>query len=212
MSLEHFDDRRKGMSRRAKEMAKAAKVVGPGVRNLALYDETDKEKRVHVAKLLAANVEQPGFVGAFVSQAQIVNENGRKQAIVREGQVRDALVKWALETPNLMTGWPWNEMAVAFGVTPTDKRLERIFKGVTVAIRKLGFVAERYDGAFKVMTKAEVAVKQARTLANIQGQASSRAAKGKALMAGGFEPNGRLTVQMAWWDLPQFKALEGGAG
>ena len=50
MSLEHEGERRKALSRRAKEMAKAASVVGPKVRNLAMYDK-DANRKVELAKL-----------------------------------------------------------------------------------------------------------------------------------------------------------------
>ncbi len=210
MSLESEGDRRKELGRRAREMAKAAKVVGQGVRQLALYDERDKGRRVEIAKLLAVNVERPGALGQLIAGMQIVNENGRRQSVVRDGQIKDALLKWTLEAPNLLEGWPWNEMAAAFGVEPTDKRLERLGRGITSACKKLGFVAERFNGAFKVMTVSEVATKHTRTLRNIEGQVKSRANKVKPLTARGYEPNGRRNVQMAWWDLLQLEAKENG--
>ena len=194
------------MSGRAKEMAKAARVVGPKVRNLAVYDETP-DKRVELAKLLARNVEAPGFLGAFIEQAEIVDDHGRAHKIVREGNVKDAIMKWTLEHPNLTSGWKWDEMANAFSIAPSDKRLERIFKGVTAAFAKIGFVAERFDGEFKVMTKPELLIKQARALVNIQGHAKSRAKKAKAL--GGHEPMGKHNMALEWWKLPLFEGMGG---
>ena len=206
MSLDHFDDRRKALTRRQKEMAKAAKIVGPKVRNLAVYDETP-DKRVELAKLLARNVENPGFLGAFIEQAEIVDDRGRAHKIVRKGNVKDAVMKWTLEHPNLTMGWKWDDMATAFSIASSDKRLERIFKGVTAAFAKIGFVAERFQGEFRVMTKPELLLKQASALINIQGHAKSRAKKGKAL--GGHTPMGKHNVELEWWKLPLFEGLGG---
>lgn len=210
MSLEHFDDQRKGMSRRAKEMAKAAKVVGPKVRQLSMYDK-DPNKKVELAKLLARNVEKPGTFGYFMSQLRITSEKGHKQRLVRKGAVKDTLLKWAEKAPNLIEGWSMEELARMMGIAPTDSRLRKRTKAMTAACEKMGFAAEPYQGYFKVLTIPESAIKQEQQRVNIEGQIKSRARKSKPLRVRGFEPTGKQNLQLAWWDLPQFRALEGGA-
>lgn len=210
MSLEHDGDRRKGMARRAQEMAKAAKVVGPKVRNLALYDK-DLNKKVELAKLLALNVQSPGAFGHFIGEIRVKSDTGRTQAVVRGGAVKDTLLKWATEAPNLIEGWPMENLARLMGIAPTDDRLRKRASAMTAACRKVGFAAEPYQGYFKVLTITESAIKQEQQRANIEGQIKARAKKSKPLRVRGYEPTGKQNLQLAWWDLPQFKALEGGA-
>lgn len=209
MSLEHFDDQRKGMSRRAKEMAKAAKVVGPKVRQVAMYDK-DPNKKAELAKRLAMNVEKPGTFGHFMGELRIENEKGHKQAVVRKGSIKNMLLKWSMEAANLIEGWPLEEMARMLGIDRRDSRLRKRTRALTNACAKLGFAAEPYQGKFKILTVPEAAVKQEQQRSSIEGQIKSRAKKSKPLRVRGFEPTGKQNVQLAWWDLPQFKALEEG--
>jgi hypothetical protein len=211
MSLEHFDDRRKGMSRRAREMAKAAKVVGPKVRQVAMYDK-DSNKKVELAKLLALNVEQPGAFGHFIGEVRVPTPSGGERKVVRRGGVKDMLLKWTQEAKNPLEGWPLEAMAAAMGIDRRDSRLRKRTKAMTNACAKLGFAAEPYQGRFKILTVPEAAVKQEQQRASIEGQIKARSRKSKPLQVGGFEPTGKQNLQLAWWDMPQFKALEGGAG
>jgi len=210
MSLEHHDDRRKGISRRAREMAKAARVVGPKVRQVAMYDK-DPNKKVELAKLLALNVQSPGTLGHFISEVRVKTEGGRMQAVVRDGGVKSTLLRWSAEAANLIEGWPLDELARTMGIDRRDSRLRKRTKAMTNACAKLGFAAEPYQGRFKILTIPEAAVKQEQQRANIEGQIKARSRKSKPLEVSGFEPNGRQTLQLKWWDLPQFRALEGGA-
>lgn len=210
MSLEHHDDRRKAMSRRAKEMAKAARVVGSKVRNMAMYDK-DPNKKVELAKLLALNVQSPGALGHFVGEVRVRTKSGRMQAVVRDGGVKSTLLRWSMEAANLIEGWPLDELARTMGVDRRDSRLRKRTKAMTNACAKLGFAAEPYMGRFKILTVPEAAVKQEQQRASIEGQIKARSRKSKPLEVSGFEPNGNQTLQLKWWDLPQFKALEGGA-
>ncbi len=209
MSLEHNDDRRKAISRRAKEMAKAARVVGPQVRSMAMYDK-DPNKKVELAKLLAANVLEPGVFGQVMSSLITENENGFRQKVVREGSVKATIEKMCADVPNLMEGWSLTALAQYMGVSRTDDRLRKCTRAMTAAFAKMHVAAEPYQGFFKVLTYVEAAVKQEQQRASIEGQIKSRARKSKPLRVRGIEPTGKQNLQLAWWDLPQMKQLEGG--
>lgn len=210
MSLEHFDDRRKGMSRRAKEMAKAAKVVGPKVRNMAMYDK-DPNKKVELAKLLALNVEQPGAFGHFISEVRVPTPSGGERKVVNRGGVQDMILKWTQEAKNPLEGWPLEAMAATMGIDRRDSRLRKRTKAMTNACAKLGFAAEPYQGRFKILTVPEAAIKQEQQRVSIEGQIKARSRKSKPLEVSGFQPNGKQTLQLKWWELSPFNALEGGA-
>lgn len=210
MSLEHNDDRRKGMSKRAKEMARAARVVGPKVRQMAMYDK-EPNKKVELAKLLALNVEQPGALGHFIGEVRVPTPSGGERKVVRRGGVKDMILRWTQEAKNPLEGWPLEAMAAAMGIDRRDSRLRRRTKAMTTACAKLGFAAEPYQGRFKILTIPEAAIKQEQQRVSIEGQIKARARKSKPLRVRGFEPTGKQDLQLAWWDLPQFRALEGGA-
>jgi hypothetical protein len=210
MSLEHHDDRRKGMSRRAKEMAKAVRVLGPEVRNISTYD-ADPDKRVELAKLLSANAQQPGVFGYFLAALTVEDGEGHKQRVVREGSIKDTLIKLSIEAPNLMTGWAISELALAMGVAVSDDRLRKRTSAMTAACAKAGIDAQTFRGYFKVLTITEAKIKQEQHRANIEGQIKARSRKSKPLKARKIDPNGRQRFELPWWELPLFQSLEGGA-
>lgn len=209
MSLDHFDDRRKALTRRQKEMAKAARVVGPKVRNVSMYDD-NPDKKLELAKLLALNVKQPGAFGYFLSELRAVSPSGGARKIVNRGGVSDMLIRWSEKVKNLMEGWPLTEIAAEMGVSHRDDRVRQRVRYMAQACARAGFAAECFEGHFKVLTIIEVAIKRDRERAMIEGHIKSRSRKSKPLEVGGFEPSGKQQFAVKWWELPQFKALEGG--
>ncbi len=210
MSLDHHDDRHKGMSRRAKEMARAAKILGPEVRNISTYD-ADPNKKVELAKLLAANAQKPGVFGYFLGQLTVEDGKGYKQRVVRDGSVKDTLLKLSIEAPNLLTGWAISDLALAMGVAVTDDRLRKRTSAMSTACAKAGIDVQTFRGYFKVLTITEAKIKQEQHRANIEGQIKARTRKSKPLKARKIDPNGRQHFELPWWETPLFRSLEGGA-
>lgn len=210
MSLEQDGERRKGLSRRVREMNAAVKVLGPEARNLSTYD-ADPDKRVELAKLLAANAQKPGVFGYFLASLATEDEKGHKQRVVREGSVKDMLIKLSIEAPNLLTGWAVSEIALAMGVAVTDDRLRKRTSAMTAACAKAGIDAQTFRGYFKVLTITESKIKQEQQRANIEGQIKARTRKSKPLKARKIDPNGKQRFELPWWELPLFQSLEGGA-
>lgn len=210
MSLDHHDERRNQMSRRAKEMARAAKILGPEVRNISTYD-ADPNKKVEFAKLLAANAQKPGVFGYFLGQLTVEDDKGYKQRVVRDGSVKDTLLKLSIEAPNLLTGWAISDLALAMGVAVTDDRLRKRTSAMSTACAKAGIDVQTFRGYFKVLTITESKIKQEQHRANIEGQIKARTRKSKPLKARKIDPNGRQHFELPWWETPLFRSLEGGA-
>ncbi len=210
MSLEHNDDRRKAMSRRAKEMAKAAKILGPEVRNISTYD-ANPDTRIELVKLLAANAQKPGIFGHFLSQLVVEGEKGQRQRVLRDGNIKDTLLKLSIEAPNLMTGWAISDLALAIGVAVTDDRLRKRTSAMSAACAKAGLDVQTFRGYFKVLTITEAKIKQEQQRANIEGQIKSRSRKSKPLKARKINPNGRQHFELPWWETPLFQSLAEGS-
>lgn len=210
MSLEHHDDRRKAINRRAREMNAAVRVSGPEVRNISTYD-ADPDKRVELAKLLLANAQKPGVFGRFLAGLTVEDENGHKQRAVREGSVKNTLIKLSIEAPNLLTGWAISELALAMGVAVSDDRLRKRTSAMTAACAKAGIDAQTFKGYFKVLTITESKIKQEQQRANIEGQIKARSRKSKPLKARKIDPNGKQRFELPWWETPLFRSLEEGA-
>lgn len=183
------------------DMANAINALGSKLTQLAVYN-TEIERLAEIMRIMHLNSDSPGAFADYITSVKVEDAQGKKQVIVRAGKIKNGIERWSEACPDLMKGWKRKDMAKAFGMIPTDKRLDDIARGMRRACQRLGLEVGWHKGRFKVLTVREVSVKLDQQKENVKGQLMSR-----EYMAGTLEVRGLMPKETQEMQVPLYEVL-----
>ena len=181
------------------EMSDAVDILGDKALKIAVYDV----RYMHTVMLLISeNTVAPGAFAEALNTVKLPDSRDRQRPAMLPGPAKELAVQWSSHADNLLHGLSTEQMASLCGLTRYDKRLDWYCRTITRAVRRaLKVEIGWYRGRFRVLTTAQVKIKETRLARNnLQGGARRSDARLGIQTGGGMKATSTLYVQAALFE------------
>ena len=155
-----------------------------------------------VMLLISENTVAPGAFAQALNTITLPDSRDRQRPAMLPGPARELAVQWSSHADNLLHGLSTEQMAALCGLTRYDKRLDWYCRTISRAVRRaLKVETGWYRGRFRILTTAQVRVKETRLARNnLQGGARRSEARLGIQTGGGMKAISTLYVQAALFE------------
>lgn len=184
------------------QINEATALMGKKITNIAI-NEPNLERLAAVATLLSSNYQNPGaFAEYLINVYRKLDTRGRPVALVRTGTIKEGLVKWSEDNPDLMRGWKKRDIAKFFKWEMTDRRINDFVRALARVCEEIGIKAGSDGrGGFRIYDMKQLAKKQNRRALVMEAINRKGEQDSKLLMGRGVVPQGRLSLQPRVWEV-----------
>ena len=196
------DDEQIALFTQVSQINAASVLLGSKVTNTAII-EPNFERLAAIATLLSANYQNPGaFAEYIINVFRKRNSLGHPIAVVRTGLVKEGLVKWSEDNPDLMRGWKKRDIAAFFEWEMTDRRIDGFVRALAKVCEEIGVKAGSDGrGGFRIYDMKQLMKKQNRRALQMQAINRKGEQDSKILAGRGVTPQGKLSLEPQVWEV-----------